>query len=117
MTITNNVVVTSSCYSIDVSSLHNSLIASNALLEDGLVSTPGCSAGLAVGGKSHEGPDSSNVRVTNNLADHFAFNNVGEPTLTWDHNVALNSYQTFVSYVGPSLREPEGGPAHVCAVS
>jgi hypothetical protein len=95
MTVTNNVVVTSSCYGIVLSSLHNSLIASNTILEDGLVSTPGCTAGLDVGGSSHEGQPSSNVRVTNNFADHFALG-LGTPVSSWDHNVALNSYQPFV---------------------
>jgi parallel beta helix pectate lyase-like protein len=102
VTVTNNVIVTSSCYGIDLSSLHNSLIANNTILEDGLVSTPGCAAGLDVGGKSHEGPDSSNVRVTKNLADHFAFAN-DIPVGSWDHNVALTSYQPFVHYANGAV--------------
>jgi hypothetical protein len=103
MTITNNIIVTSACWGINVGSIHNSLIASNTVLEDGLVSTPGCSAMLAVGGKTHEGPDSSNVRVTKNLAQHFGINNLNEPTLTWDHNVALSGYQPFSHYVGTTI--------------
>jgi hypothetical protein len=103
MTVTNNVVVTSACWGIEFGSMHNSLIASNTVLEDGLVSTPGCTVRLAAGGKTHEGPDSSNVRVTNNLADHFSFANENEPTVTWDHNVALNSYQPFVYWVGTTV--------------
>jgi hypothetical protein len=35
------------------------------------------------------------VRVTNNFADHFALG-LGTPVSSWDHNVALNSYQPFV---------------------
>jgi hypothetical protein len=97
VTVTNNVIVTSACWGIALGSLHNSLVASNTVLEDGLVSTPGCSAALDVGGKTHEGPDSTNVRVTNNLAEHFDFPS-DMPVSSWDHNVALNWYQPFVYY-------------------
>lgn len=101
MTVTNNVIITSSCYSIQASSFHNSLIANNTGLEDGLVSSPGCTATINVGGKTHEGLDSSNVRVTNNLAEHFFIgDNAPASTVTFDHNVALNSYQPFVHWNG-----------------
>ena len=40
MTVTNNVIVTSSCYTIGLASLHNSLIANNTGLEDGLGCVP-----------------------------------------------------------------------------
>jgi hypothetical protein len=100
MTVTNNVIVTSSCYTIGLASLHNSLIANNTGLEDGLVSSPGCTATINVGGATHEGSDSSNVRITNNLAEHFFIEDNGAPTVTFDHNVALNSYQPFVHWNG-----------------
>ncbi len=44
VTVTNNVVITSACHSISFSSIHNSLIANNTVVEDGLVATPGCIA-------------------------------------------------------------------------
>jgi Right handed beta helix region len=100
MTVTNNVIVTSSCWGIAFSSIHNSLIANNTVLADGLIATPGCTVWLQAGGKSHEGPDSSNTRVTNNLAEHFIVGNPNETTVTYDHNVALNSYQPFTHWVG-----------------
>jgi hypothetical protein len=114
MTVTNNVIVTSSCYAIGLASLHNSLIADNTGLEDGLVSTPGCTAAINVGGKTHEGLDSSNVRIANNLAGNLVINNNGEPTVTWDHNVALNSYQPFVHFVNgqPVYAVPAGTDAN-----
>jgi hypothetical protein len=100
MTVTNNVIVTSSCYSIALASLHNSLVANNTGLEDGLVATAGCSASLNVGGQTHEGPPTSNTRVTNNLADHYFFGDNPPNALTFDHNVALNSYQPLIHWNG-----------------
>jgi hypothetical protein len=124
MTVTNNVIVTSSCYSIGLASLHNSLIADNTGLEDGLVSSPGCSASMIVGGKTHEGSDSSNVRITNNLAEHLVINDQNEPTVTFDHNVALNSYQPFVHWNGtgwtysyPAGTDAKGNKSFATAVS
>ena len=55
VTVTNNVVITSACWGIAFSSIHNSLIANNTVVEDGLVATPGCAATIAVGDKTHEG--------------------------------------------------------------
>jgi len=114
MTVTNNVIVTSSCYTIGLASLHNSLIADNTGLEDGLVSSPGCTATIIVGGATHEGSNSSNVRITNNLAEHFFINDNAAPTVTFDHNVALNSYQPFVHWNGTAwtYSYPRGTDAH-----
>jgi hypothetical protein len=101
VTVTNNVVVTGSCYAFQWASLHNSLIASNTGLEDGLVSSPGCGAAFVIGGKTHEGLDTTNTRITNNLGDHFFIgDNVPAAGLTYDHNVALNSYQPFIHWNG-----------------
>jgi hypothetical protein len=124
MTVTNNVIVTSSCYTIGLASIHNSLIADNTALEDGLVSSPGCTATINVGGATHEGSDSSNVRITNNLAEHFVIKDDGAPTITFDHNVALNSYQPFVHWNGaawtysyPAGTDAKGNKAFATAVS
>jgi hypothetical protein len=99
MKITNNVVIADSCDGIDVASVHNSLVADNTVLADGLVASPGCLLQVAVGGKTHEGSDTSNTRVTNNLAMRFGIGDENEPTLTYDHNVALSNYQPFVHFV------------------
>ena len=53
VTVTNNVVITSACHGITFSSIHNSLIAGNTVVEDGLFSTPGCVAAINVGGATH----------------------------------------------------------------
>ena len=88
ITVTNNVVVTSACHGITFQSIHNSLIANNTVVEDGLVSVPGCTADINVGGGSHEGPLSTNTVVRNNLTTQLNVDtrNVG---VTADHNVAL----------------------------
>ena len=83
---------------------------------------PGCTASTIVGGKTHEGSDSSNVRVTNNLGEHFVIEDQNEPTVTFDHNVALNSYQPFVHWNGkgwtysyPSGTDAKGNKAFATA--
>ncbi len=72
--VTNNVVITSSCYALEWSSAHNALIAGNSGLWDPTVASPGCGAAFNIGGKSHTGLDSSNLRINNNLGDHFFVN-------------------------------------------
>jgi Right handed beta helix region len=88
VTVTNNVVVTSACQGISFSSIHNSLIANNTVLEDGLVSTPGCIASIGVGGASNEGPLSTNTVVRNNLASALEVDN-RDAGVEADHNVTL----------------------------
>ena len=85
---TNNVVITSACHGITFQSIHNSLIANNTVVEDGLVSMPGCVAAINVGGASHEGPLSTNTVVRNNLTSQLNVDtrNVG---VVADHNVAM----------------------------
>jgi hypothetical protein len=68
LTVTNNVVITSACAGISFASIHDSLIAHNTVVEDGLVSTPGCTAAINAGGASHEGSVSTNSVVQNNLS-------------------------------------------------
>ncbi len=106
MTVTNNVVVTSACWGMYFSSVHGLLLAGNTVLEDGLIASPGCTVWLQAGGSSHQGPPSTNMRVSNNLAEHFAFG--GDPLPAYDHNVALNSYQPFAG--GPA--KPPGVDAN-----
>jgi hypothetical protein len=88
ITVTNNVVVTSACNGINFASIHNSLIANNTVVEDGLFPTPGCVAAIDVGGATHEGPASTNTVVRNNLTSQLNINtaNIG---VTADHNVVL----------------------------
>ena len=70
VTVTNNVVITSACWGIAFSSIHNGLIANNTVVSDDLPS-PGCAATVSVGDKTHEGASSSNTAVRNNLASQL----------------------------------------------
>ena len=88
VTVTNNVVVTSACWGIAFSSIHNSLIANNTVVDDGLFSTPGCTASVSVGGATHEGPLSTNTIVRNNLTTQLNVD-TRDAGLTMDHNVVL----------------------------
>jgi hypothetical protein len=69
-------------------SVHNSLIADNSFVGDLLVSTPGCTATVAVGDKTHEGASSSNTVVRNNLASQLSVYNLDSGVVA-DHNVAM----------------------------
>jgi hypothetical protein len=86
VTVTNNVVVTSACHGITFESIHNSLIANNTVVEDGLVVTPGCTAAINVGGSSHEGAVSSNTAVRNNLTSQLNVDTRNSGVVL-DHNV------------------------------
>ena len=88
VTVTNNVVVTSACSAINFASIHNSLIAGNTVVEDGLFSTPGCIAAIDVGGATHEGPLSTNTVVRNNLTSQLNVD-TRDSGVTVDHNVAM----------------------------
>jgi Right handed beta helix region len=88
VTATNNVVITSACHGITFESVHNSLIANNTVIEDGLVSTPGCVAAINVGGQTHQGAVSSNTAVRNNLTSRLNVD-TRNPGVTADHNVAM----------------------------
>ena len=111
VTVTNNIVITSACWAITFSSIHNSLIANNTVLEDGLVVVPGCVASVSVGDKTHEGASSSNTAVRNNLASRLSVDNRDSGVVA-DHNVAMccagpefswyvNGVIQYLSKVGP----------------
>ena len=97
VTITNNIVITRACYGLEGGSDHNALIANNTVLDDGDTSIPkaGCGPTLQFGGTSHQGPASTNVRVSNNLADHYFIINYTAGSTTFDHNITLNYYEPF----------------------
>jgi hypothetical protein len=88
VTATNNVIITSACHGITFGSIHNSLIADNTVVEDGLVPTPGCVAAINVGGATHEGPLSTNTVVRNNLTSQLNID-TRDSGVTADHNVVM----------------------------
>jgi hypothetical protein len=88
VTITNNVIVTASCYAVFLSSIHNSLIANNTAVNDGLISLPGCAPVTGVGDKTHEGLSSNNTVVRNNITPELAVVTANSGVEA-DHNVVL----------------------------
>lgn len=100
VTVTNNVVITSACWGIAFSSIHNGLIARNTVVEDGLVATPGCAASVSVGDKTHQGTSSSNTAVRNNLASRVTVD-TRDSGVGADHNVGVSGISpVFTWYVG-----------------
>jgi hypothetical protein len=86
--VTNNVIVTSACNGISFGSIHNSLIANNTVVEDGLFPTPGCVAAIDVGGATHEGLLSTNTVVRNNLTSQLNIDTRNTGVVP-DHNVVF----------------------------
>jgi hypothetical protein len=97
VTVTNNVVVTSACSGINFSSIHNSLIADNTVVEDGLYPTPGCVAAIDVGGSTHEGPVSTNTIVRNNLSSQL-YVDTRNSGVTADHNVVMAGFKPEIAW-------------------
>ena len=90
VTVTNNVLITSACWGIGFSSIHNGLIANNTVVADGLVATPGCAgANVAVGDKTPEGSPSSNTVVRNNLTNQIEVDDLNNG-VEMDHNVIMS---------------------------
>jgi hypothetical protein len=109
VTVTNNVVITSACWGIAFSSIHNSLIADNTVVEDGLVATPGCVATVSVGDKTHEGASSNNTAVRNNLASRIDVYNV-DNGVEADHNVAMCCASPEISWYANGAPQYIGKP-------
>jgi hypothetical protein len=97
VTVTNNVVITGACAGISFASIHNSLIADNTVVEDGLVSTPGCTAAIDVGGASHEGSLSTNSVVRNNLSSQLNVDTRGGGVVA-DYNVVMCCVEPEISW-------------------
>lgn len=105
LVVTNNIVIARSCWAMSFGSDHDSLIANNTAVDDGDTSIvlSGCSSAVNAGGASHEGPASTNVRMTNNLVDHMDINNQVPGSIVADHNVALSWYEPFAQYENGTL--------------
>ena len=106
---TNNVVITSACWGIAFSSIHNSLIANNTVVEDGLVATPGCAAGITVGNTTYLGAPSSNTVVRNNLASKLSIDNRNSGVVA-DHNVGISGTSPQFSWYVGGVAQFSGNP-------
>jgi hypothetical protein len=105
LTVTNNVVVTSSCWGIFYGSVHGGKIINNTVVRDGLMPMPGnCKPLVLVQDKTHQGSSSSDVIIRNNIAPGLSIYNLG-PNMTMDHNICLgtNGRCQIVTYVNGKL--------------
>jgi hypothetical protein len=94
VTVTNNVIITSSCWGIFYASRHSSKIIKQygggrwRRCGHEKPSRKGRVSPLdLVGDKTHEGPSSNGVIVRNNIASNLGIYNLN-PTMTMDHNIA-----------------------------
>jgi hypothetical protein len=95
LTVTNNVVVTSSCWGIFYGSVHGGKIINNTVVDDGTdagTKNPAgkvvCRPAITVGDKTHQGSPSNDVIIRNNIANHLTIYNLN-PNMTMDHNICL----------------------------
>ena len=87
--VTNNVVVTSSCWGISFGSLHGARIINNTVVSDTLMPMPGnCKPLVSVGDKTHQGSSSSDVVIRNNLTNGLLVYDL-DPQMVMDHNICL----------------------------
>jgi hypothetical protein len=91
VTVTNNVIVTSACWGIVYASIHDSMIANNTVLNDGLIPMSGnCAPTVAIEDKTPESVSSSNSILRNNLANALEVYNL-DPGVQMDHNVSVST--------------------------
>jgi hypothetical protein len=95
LTVTNNVVATSSCWGIFYGSVHGGKIINNTVVDDGTdagTKNPAgkvvCRPAITVGDKTHQGSPSNDVIIRNNIANHLTIYNL-DPNMTMDHNICL----------------------------
>jgi hypothetical protein len=87
VTVSNNVVITSSCWGVAfLGSMHNTVLVNNTVLYDNLLTAPGCFPVVSIGDKSHQGPSSDHDVIENNLAMEYSTPTTNT-TVTWNHNV------------------------------
>ena len=105
LTVTNNLVVTSSCWGIFFGSVHGGKVINNTVVGDGVMHMPGnCKPIVLVGDKTHQGSSSNDVIIRNNIAPGLSIYNLG-PNMTMDHNICLgtNGRCQIVTYVNGKL--------------
>ena len=94
LTVTNNVVVASSCWGMSFGSLHGGRIINNTVVDDGtdtgtkIAGKVVCRPGIAVGDKTHQGLSSNDVIIRNNIAHGLTMDN-RNPNMVLDHNNCL----------------------------
>ena len=97
---TNNVVVTNSCWGIAYASVHHGRIINNTVPADEWRPTAGnCKPVIQAGHRTHDGSSSNDVVVRNNLSNGYEIYNI-DPDMVMDHNicVSINGYCRILSY-------------------
>ncbi len=81
--------ITTACWGIAFSSIHNGVIANNTVVADNLIPAAGCvGANVSVGDKTHAGASSNNTVVRNNLTSQLEITTPAS-SVTADHNVII----------------------------
>jgi hypothetical protein len=112
MTITNNIIITSSCWGIGALSMHGGLIAHNTVLADlnlDLSAAGNCTPFVGAGGSSHEGSPTDHVTVENNIVNQFGAD------FTATGNVTQNNVCS--AYVGAVAGVPIAGAKLGCEMA
>jgi hypothetical protein len=91
--VTNNAIVTSSCWGIGFGSVHGGQIINNTVVDDGsdvgtknLAGRIMCRPGTTVGDRTHQGASSNDVVIRNNLTNGLSIYNL-DPNMVMDHNI------------------------------
>ena len=110
LTVTNNAVITTSCWGIGFASVHGGLIANNTVVNDGLLPNPyNCKAPINIGDKTHEGSSSNDVSVRNNLSTALSVYNL-DAGVTADHNVGMSTPGAVFSWYVSGVATWYGAP-------
>jgi hypothetical protein len=83
----------------------NGKIINNTVVADGLLQMPGnCKPLVVIGGKTHQGPSSSDGMIRDNIANGLSIDN-RNPNMTMDHNICpgINGKCQIVTYVNGKL--------------
>jgi hypothetical protein len=94
LTVTNNVVVTSSCWGIGFASVHGGKIVNNTVVDDGAAFTKNaagkvvCHPGIGVSDKTHQGSPSNDVIIRNNIATALGVYDKDSGMIV-DHNICI----------------------------
>ncbi len=71
LVVTNNTIITSSCWGVGFQSVHSGEIGHNTVVADGL-GTANCAPGITATGKSHESPTvTDHINVHHNISGNF----------------------------------------------
>jgi len=105
LTVTNNVVLTTSCWGMSFASVHHGRFINNTVLSDEWPSSKwprpagNCKPLLSVSNMTHDGSASNDVIIRNNLTNGLSVYNL-DPDMVMDHNIcaAINGACRILAY-------------------